>query len=268
MTKKVIKWLRNLLVVYLLLGLTLYFLQTFFLFHPKRLPADYTFHFDTPFEEVKIPFEAKDTISMVKFFPAVAVRKGVVIYFHGNKQNIERYAKFAGNFTSHGYEVWMEDYPGFGKSKGERNEGKLYRQALLIYQLAHAKYAGENIILYGKSFGTGIAAYTASQRNCRSVILETPYYSIPDLFSSYAPIYPAALMAKYTIPANEYLKLVKAPVTIFHGTSDEVIPYYCAAKLKGVLKPTDVFITIPKGTHHNLNEFELFHQKLDSILSN
>ena len=266
MGRKLLKWLRNLLIVYLLTGIALYFLQTLFLFHPKKLPYNYSFRFDVPFEEVMIPFEERDTISMVKFFPGNSLPKGVVLYFHGNKQNIERYAKFAANFTRQGYEVWMEDYPGFGKSIGSRTEENLYRQAMLIYQLANKGYKSENIILYGKSFGTGIASYLASTAQCQQLILETPYYSIPDLFSSYAPIYPAALLAKYKIPVHEFLQKVKMPITIFHGTSDEVIPYYCAAKLKRVLKPTDTFITIAKGTHHDLNEFEIFQKKLDSLL--
>ena len=62
------------------------------------------------------------------------------------------------------------------------------------------------------------------------------------------------------------LQDVKVPITIFHGTDDGVIPYSCAVKLKTVLKPTDQFITIDDGTHHNLNDFPLFHQKLDSLL--
>ena len=45
-----------------------------------------------------------------------------------------------------------------------------------------------------------------------------------------------------------------------------VIPYRCAKKLKEVLKPTDEFVTIEGGTHHNLNDYPLFYQKLDSLL--
>jgi hypothetical protein len=48
-----------------------------------------------PFKEINIPFNKIDTINLVKFFPKDAVRKGVVIYFHGNKENITRYAKFS-----------------------------------------------------------------------------------------------------------------------------------------------------------------------------
>lgn len=203
---------------------------------------------------------------MVKFFPKDAVRKGVVLYFHGNKENINRYAKFAANFTSKGYEVWMEDYPGYGKSIGERTEKKLYKQAEVIYTMAVSKYAADSIVVFGKSFGTGIAAYIASVKKCKRLILETPYYSIPALFGSYAPIYPTTRMSIYKIPTFEYLQDVNVPVTIFQGTNDWVIPYSNAARLKTVLKSGDEFVTIENGTHHNLNEFPLFHQKLDSLL--
>jgi len=37
--------------------------------------------------------------------------------------------------------------------------------------------------------------------------------------------------------------------------------------LKKVLKPGDEFITIDKGSHNDLNDFALFHAKLDSVLS-
>lgn len=263
---KVQRWIKRFVFLYVIIGVALYFLQGAFLFHPVQLNRDYQYHFVVPFKEVDMPFGVTDTINLVKFFPAGSLRKGVVIYFHGNKGNINRYAIFANNFTKQGYEVWMEDYPGFGKSIGERNEQNLYQQAEQIYNLAGANCSADSIVIYGKSFGTGIAAYLASVKKCKRLILETPYYSIPGLFACYAPIYPAGTMATYKIPTNQYLHQVIEPITIFHGTDDGVIPYRCAVQLKKVLKATDEFITIPGGTHHNLNDYPLCKQKLDSLL--
>lgn len=271
--KRIYRWLKIIVLLYCLIGIVLFYLQERFLFHPEKFSNDYVYHFPqgpagtVPFEEVNIPFNSTDTMNMIKFFPADSVRRGVVLYFHGNRQNIERYAKFAGNFTKHGYEVWMEDYPGFGKSTGERTEKKLYEQALQVQKMAAAKYHSDSIILYGKSFGTGIASYVASETKNKRLILETPYYSIPSLFSCYAPIYPTRKMSTFQIPVNEFLADVKYPVSIFHGNNDGVIPYRNASRLKGVLKPTDEFVTIDKGTHHNLNDFPLFQHKLDSLLN-
>ena len=267
MNRKIYRWLKIIVLLYSLIGITLFYLQERFLFHPEKFSNAYVYHFKIPFEEVNIPFNSTDTINMVKFFPADSVRRGVVLYYHGNKENIERYAKFADNFTKHGYEVWMEDYPGFGKSTGERTEKKLFEQAYQIRKIAASKYGADSIIIYGKSFGTGIAAYVASESNNKRLILETPYYSIPSLFSCYAPIYPTSKMSNYKIPTNEFLTDVKCPISIFHGTSDGVVPYRNASRLKSVLKQGDEFVTIDKGTHHNLNDFPLFQHKLDSLLS-
>ena len=264
--KRILRWAKIILFFYVVIGIALYFLQLKILLHPVAYPQDYAYNFKVPFKEINIPINHHENFNIIQFFPKDSVRKGVVLYFHGNKINITHYAAFADNFTKSGYEVWMPDYPGFGKTTGEFTEKKLYDEALLVYKLAIIKFKADSIIIYGKSFGTGIASQLASIKDCRRLILETPYYSVPALFSYYVPIYPTSFMSKLKLPVNEYLKEVTAPVTIFHGTDDEIIPYSVTEKLKGVLKPADEFITIEKGKHNNLNDFTLFHQKLDSLL--
>lgn len=263
---RIMKWLKVAVIIYCSIGIALYYLQEFFLFHPVELERSYQYNFQMPFKEVSLPFNSSDTTSLVQFFPADSNRKGIVIYFHGNRENISRYAKFVHHFTAHGYEVWMPDYPGFGKSTGARTEQNIYRQAEQVYKLAASRFSADSIVVYGKSFGTGIATYTASIFPCRQLVLETPYYSIPDLFGAYAPIYPTSRMSVYKIPLFTYLQDVKVPVTIFHGTSDGVIPYRCASKLKKLMKAGDRFITIEKGTHHNLDTFPVYREELDAAL--
>ncbi len=68
------------------------------------------------------------------------------------------------NFTSHGYEVWITDYPGYGKTTGKLTEENLYMQAKEVYKLANSKFGKDNIIVYGKSLGSGIASYLASKK--------------------------------------------------------------------------------------------------------
>jgi alpha-beta hydrolase superfamily lysophospholipase len=260
------RWVKIIVLLYALTGIALFYLQDFILFHPTVIDRNVPYTFEMPFEEVDLAMNETDTINLVKFFPKDSLRKGVVLYFHGNKGNINRFVKYVNNFTKNGYEVWVEDYPGFGKSIGVRNEKILYRQAEQVYTLAATKYSKDSIIIYGKSFGTGIAAYLAAVKDCKQLILETPYYSIPALFDTYAPIYPNSRMANYKMPTFEYLQDLKIPVTIFHGTDDGVIRYSCAAKLRAVLKSTDQFITIDGGSHNNLNDFPLYHRVLDSLL--
>jgi alpha-beta hydrolase superfamily lysophospholipase len=258
--------LKIIVIIYLVIGIVFYFLQDRFLFHPLPLPADYSYHFARPFHEINVTINKNENLSIVQFFPEDTARKGVVLYFHGNMDNINRYEKSADLFTKNGYEVWMPDYPGFGKSTGKLTEEKLYQLASVSYSLANEKYTAGNIIIYGRSLGTGIASQLASVKQCKLLILETPYYSIPDLFSCYVPIYPTGVISKYKLPVYQYLSNIKVHITIFHGTDDEVIPYRCAAKLKAVLKPSDEFISIHGGHHNNLTNFDILKKKINNLL--
>jgi alpha-beta hydrolase superfamily lysophospholipase len=253
------------ILAYVALGVILYFTQSWFIFHPKKLPADHRFDFTTPFREVNIPVTTGKNISIVQFVLPDSVRKGVVLYFHGNRENINRYAKYATLFTRNKYEVWMIDYPGYGKSRGKRSEKILYEDAQNFYKLANSKFPAEQIIIYGKSLGTGIASQLAMVRDCRRLILETPYYSMDAMGRHYFFIYPVMPLSKYSIPTHEYFEFITEPVTMFHGTRDQVIPYKHS---KWLLKKNNGarLITIEKGRHNNLPEFSLFNQSLDSLL--
>jgi alpha-beta hydrolase superfamily lysophospholipase len=264
--KKAWKWFKIVALIYTVTGIGLYLLQDKILFHPKSLPADYKYQFDIPFREVNLPVTLEKNLSIVQFTVPDSVCKGVVLYFHGNRENINRYARFATNFTKNNYEVWMMDYPGFGKSTGKRSEKILYEDALLFFKLAINKCAGDSIIIYGKSIGTGIAAQLASVRACKRLILETPYYSLDALARQYFFIYPVNPMTNYALPTYSRFEFIDCPITIFHGTRDAVVPYNQGKRLSK-LKSDVELVTIQKGKHNNLNDFPLFHQKLDSLLA-
>ncbi len=138
-----------------------YFLQGLFFFQSTKLPADYTFKFKQPFKEVQIKWDNETVYDVVQFETKSEKAKGVVLYFHGNKENINHYENYSDNFTKNGYECWMVDYPSYGKSTGKLTEESLKEQAQMLYKMAKSKYGKDSIIIYGKSLGTGIAAYLA-----------------------------------------------------------------------------------------------------------
>jgi uncharacterized protein len=266
-SRRLTRWLIIIGAIYIVCGVALYFLQEKFLFHPQPLPADHVYTFQQPFKEINLPVSEEKNLSIIQFTVPDSVCKGVVLYFHGNRRNIERYAPFATNFTKHHYEVWMIDYPGFGKSTGTLSEETLYKDAAIFYKMANARFSSDSIIIYGKSIGTGIATYISSRTDCKRLILETPYYSIDALMNHYAFMYPVSAMTKYHLPSAAYMEKVDAPVSIFHGDDDEIIPYKNALRLVAAAKPGQAeLITIKEGKHNNLNDFPLFHTKLDSLL--
>ncbi len=265
--KRILKWLKITVLIYVLGGIALYFLQDFILFHPVTLKRDHRFNVPVPHQDISIAVNDRDTINLVDCASTDSVTRGVVLYFHGNKRNISWYAKYIPYFTRHGYQVLMIDYPGYGKSTGKLTEKKLYEWALHVYRIAIRRFAADSIIIYGKSMGTGIAAYLASKRDCKQLILETPYYDFPSVMRHYLPIYPVGWMLKYQMPTHRYLSNVNVPITIFHGTSDWTVPYKNTKRLKKVLKPGDEIVTIEGGGHNNLYEYPQIVGKLDSLLS-
>ncbi len=264
--KKIVKWTKIIIVVYAIIGIVLYLLQDLLLFHPVVVQKDSVYNFNQPYKELFIPIDAETNINIIQFPVPDSISKGVVLYFHGNQTNISHYELFAKNFTKNNYAVWMIDYPGFGKSTGKLTEAILYEQSLQLYKLARVNYQPSSIIIYGKSIGTGIATQLASIRDCKRLILETPYYGLASLVNNWLWMYPVKRMIHYQLPTYEFISKVTAPISIFHGTNDELIALNNAFKLKSKLKPLDEFIIIENGTHNNLNSFPIMHQKLDSLL--
>ena len=260
---------KTIAIIYIIVGITIYIFQEHLIFHPQKLASNIVYQFSQSHTEVNIK-TANNNSNIVKFQSTTndSVPKGVVLYFHGNMTNISHYAAFAPYFTKHNYEVWMIDYPGFGKSTGPLSEQIIYTQAMDLYKMALAKgYTQNNIIIYGKSLGIGAASWLASHKNCKRLILETPYYSMLSLSQHYCPIYPVQLFTNFKFPVYEYLPKVSAPINIFHGDDDGTIPYSNSSKLKLILTPKDEFVTIPGGDHNNLYNFIIMKNKIDSLLS-
>lgn len=264
--KSLLRFIKISLLLYGIIGIAIYYLQDYLILRPVKLARSYRFKIDMPFKEVNIPYDQKTNINILQFTPAVSKPKGVVLYFHGNRTNILRYTRFVPYFTRSDYEVWMIDYPGYGKSTGKFSEELVYDWSSIMYKLARARFSTDRIIIYGKSLGTGIAAHLASVRNCQYLILETPYYSLPAVVGFYAPIYPVERLIHHEFPTYKYLPAVSDPIIMIHGTSDWVVPYSNSLKLKPLLKKTDELITIPGGAHNDLYRFPEVPRVLDSLL--
>ena len=260
---KVIKILLTICAVYLLIISLLYFFQERFIFQPVALDQCHLFSFDQSFEEFFLEEDSKNLKVNALFFPADS-SKGLILYLHGNADNLQRWGKYAKDFTQHHYDFLGIDYPGYGKSGGEPSEQKCYESADLAYHWAREHYPEKQIIIYGRSLGTGSAAWLASRYPAKHLMLETPFPSIPHLFNDRLPIF---FPIKHVFPVEDYIQSVKYPITIFQGTEDLIVPYNAAIQLKKHLHDKDQFITIPGGKHKNLNTYKTYSSNLASLLS-
>ena len=254
-----------LLIVYVMIGASLYFLQEKLMFFPTQLAQDYQFQFDQPFEEVFLSPEEDVSINAIHF--KAKNPKGVILYFHGNAGDLSRWGTIAEYFVTKDYDVFIMDYRTYGKSTGKLSEQAFYDDAQFCYAHLLKQYKENEITIYGRSLGTGISTFLASKNNPKQLVLETPYYSILDVAKQRFPVFPVASLLKYIFPSNDFIVGVKCPITIFHGKNDRIVPYASAEKLREVApKEQTTFITIEDGNHNNLVEFEAYTIGIDEIL--
>jgi fermentation-respiration switch protein FrsA (DUF1100 family) len=247
-----------------MIGSALYFFQEKILFLPTTLEHNYQYEFDFPFEELFLKTEENTIINALHF--KVENPKGVILYFHGNAGDLSRWGNITEYFSKMNYDVLVMDYRTYGKSEGKLSEQAFYKDAQYCYGYLLKQYSEDEITLYGRSLGTGIASYLASKNKPNQLILETPYYSILDVAEHRFPMFPVKQLLKYHFPTFQYLPKVSCPITIIHGTDDSVVPYSSAKKLSELKLHNLDFITVEDGTHNNLIEFEEYHQTIKSKL--
>jgi len=159
------------------------------------------------------------------------------------------------------------DYRTYGKSTGTLSEEGFYKDAQYCYDYIKEKYTEDQMTLYGRSLGTGIAAYLASVNKPKQLILETPYYNILDVAKHRFPIFPVKYLLRYKFASNMFIKKVTCPISIFHGTNDGIVPFRSGEKLYEVAsKEKASFIRIENGNHNNLIEFDAYHKHIKKIL--
>jgi len=251
--------------IYFLLLIVFYFAQDLFFFRPEKLPDHFTYKYPFPFEEVNFDMEDGGRINGIHF--KVPNAKGVVFYFKGNSRSIKGWGKFAKDFVSKGYDFFMIDYRGFGKSKGKRTENILYNDGQHVYKWLNKQYDEKTIIIYGRSMGSGIATRIASWNEPRMLILDSPYYSFLKQVRRYGFLLPIRWLLRYQILTYQFIKKVTCPVFIIHGRKDRLIPYKHSVELQKIQPATTKLYPIDDGGHNNLPDFAEYHEILYDILN-
>ena len=249
----------------IVISVVLYFFQERFIFHPEKLPKDFIFQYENQeVEEYNVQLSDKVMINGLHF--KTKNPKGVVFYLKGNSRSIKGWGKFAVDFTLHNWDVIMMDYRGFGKSTGKRNQQAMKDDALAIYDKIKQNVDEKYIIVYGRSLGTGLATKVASMNNPRILILACPYYSMSNNAKRYLPFIPLRLVMRYSMPTYKWMKYVKCPIKIIHGTNDKVIPMKSGVRLSEINPKLTRLYPIIDGGHKNLHNFEGYHRALKEIL--
>lgn len=192
----------------------------------------------------------------------------LVIYFPGNSMN--RYERIYDlqELALYGYDVLIFDYRGFGDRTGSPTEFNISRDAKLIWQYAtgELKYSEKDIVVFGESLGGAVALSLWSNDiplkgresflHPGALILSSTFASMPRTVKFSYPWFPFQYLVLDRWPSIDRVPRVTCPITILHGTDDDMIPISEARALAAASSHA-TFVEIPGAGHNDVPKPQL-----------
>jgi alpha-beta hydrolase superfamily lysophospholipase len=255
---------RIIVVFYLIVAILIFFFQERLIFFPSKLAADYQFQFKSPHEERYFEVDGKKVHSLL--FKSSKSNE-LILYFHGNAGDLSSWGEVAEEIVRQtGLSVWILDYPGYGKSEGSiTSEEQLHKVATKFLETAKTSVSLNQIIIYGRSIGSGLAVKLASENKPAALILESPYFSLQNVGEDkffWAPLF----LLKYKLHSDLWMAKVNCPILIVQGDEDEVIPFSQGKKLAAILNSIE-FVPIRHGHHNDLADFSEYWKSLNDFIN-
>lgn len=166
-------------------------------------------------------------------------QRGTILVCHGNVENISTHVKLDLWLIREGYNLFIFDYRGYGRSEGETTaEGiHLDAEAALGTLLAMPGMEKERVIIFGKSLGGAVAVYTAANTpykdRIKGLIVESAFADyrmmargeIARTITGWPVQYPLSLLVNNDYSPMKWIKKVPpVPVLIIHGARDPIVP--------------------------------------------
>jgi uncharacterized protein len=171
-----------------------------------------------------------------------------LIYFGGNAEDVSlRLPSFSTAFPNHA--LYLLHYRGYGGSSGKPSEAALFSDAIALFDKVLTEH--QNIMVVGRSLGSGVAVYLASQRPVSRLVLVTPYDSIQKLAAQQLPYFPVRWLLVDKFESWKYAKSVNVPTLIIAAEHDEVIPKASTESLLAHFRTGVASINVVSGTNHN-----------------
>ena len=181
----------------------------------------------------------------------------VLIYFHGNAEDLKLTQELMdvvrGNLQVH---VIVMEYEGYGVYEGSTAADKILRDAEIVfhYVLQALGFSTKDVILFGRSIGSGPACLLASKYSVHSLILMSAFTSLRAVVKGYVGSLMQYLVAD-RFNNREYIKTVQCPVFFMHGKKDDIVPCQQSEELKQSLS-SHSRLHMPEDMDHNCFDFE------------
>jgi len=197
---------------------------------------------------------AADTIALsvdgAELIVTARVQSGpqALLYFGGNAEDASyNLPALSAAFPEHA--VYLMNYRGYGGSSGKPTEAALFADALALFDKVGSDH--RHIIVVGRSLGSGVAVYLASQRPVARLVLVTPYDSIQEIAARQFRLFPVRWLLLDKFESWRYAPQITVPTLVVAAEYDEVIPRSSAEALFGRFAAGVAALKIIAGTGHN-----------------
>lgn len=178
--------------------------------------------------------------------------KLTLLFSHGNAEDLGMIIQYFRE-VSHLLEVniFAYEYTGYGMSTGEPSEPNVYSdiEGAFKYLRDIIGIPWTEIVLYGRSIGSGPSCHLASRTAVRGMVLQSPLLSV----------YRIAFRSRFTMPGDMFTNVDKiskvcCPVYITHGDSDEIVPLWHGQELYKNCRKENAYepFWVEGGGHNNL----------------
>jgi pimeloyl-ACP methyl ester carboxylesterase len=235
-------------VLYVAACATLYFFQRSLIYYPQPSTNGTASRMNLRSGEV-------DLVIAIRERPGPAA----VIYFGGNAEDVSQsLPELSQAFSDRA--LYLMNYRGYGGSAGSPSEAALHKDALALFDMARANH--RDIVVVGRSLGTGIAIRLATQREASRLVLVTPYDSLQELAAAQFPLFPVRWLLGDKYESNRHAPGIGAPTTIVLAEHDEVIPRASTERLFSRFAPGVAKLTMVPGAGHNTVSNHPLYQEL------
>jgi fermentation-respiration switch protein FrsA (DUF1100 family) len=193
-----------------------------------------------PFEEVA--FASRDGTRLSGWFvPSVGKAKGTIVHFHGNAQNMTSHFSFVKWLPREGYNIFVLDYRGYGKSAGKPGRQGVFDDCLAALDCVRARpdIDREKIIVFGQSLGGAnaiavLGENTNAARGVCAIAIDSSFYSYRQIVRDKIRMIPVLSLLRWPLsfvavsnghsPGDAVANLPPVPKFFLHGKKDAVVP--------------------------------------------
>lgn len=229
-------------LLYLALCAALLVFQRALIYHPQPNEGD------TPASLMAF------TVDGVRLQASVRPHDGpdAVLYLGGNAEDVSlNLADFSATFADQA--LYLLHYRGFGGSGGSPTQAALQADALALYDLVAASHPHVTVI--GRSLGSAVAVYLASQRPVARLVLVTPFNSLAELASQRFALFPVQWMLKDRFDSWRYAPQVSAPTRLVAAADDSLVPRASTERLYAHFAPGVATLQfIPACDHNSISD--------------